>query len=403
MSDAPLSQSPLPTHLFGDIAQQLHLCEPWQIEEALRLQKSPEAIEHGRKIGEILHARHQLELRAIQKILLEQKRRREKDGVPPVALGTEIGPFMILGILGSGGMGLVYKVREKGNERLMALKILSLKLTEDAEFVARFQREVQTASALSHPNIVAGFGSGTLEGKPYLLMEYVAGRSLERLLETERRLPEPRALSIAREVARALDYAHSHGVVHRDVKPDNVLLGDDGSVKLTDFGLAKLMRENQRLTQSGVALGTPHYISPEQVEASRYIDHRADLYSLGAMLFQMLTGRVLFDGANNNEIMLRHLNEPPRDPREFVPSISDDTAKIIRKLLVKKAAERYDSAEQVIADIDSVLNHESPRYATIRPSIVKMPEDKNKGCASMLMLLFTLFAVAAAITRLAVD
>jgi serine/threonine-protein kinase len=214
-------------------------------------------------------------------------------------------------------------------------------------------------------------------------MEYVEGQTLGALLEDSGRLPGRRALEIVRAVATALSFAHSHGIVHRDIKPDNVLLGTDGCVKLTDFGLAKLLREDQRLTQSGIAIGTPHYISPEQVAASRYIDHRADLYGLGAMLFHMVTGHIPFDGPNNNEIMLKHLNERVRDPRLLVPDIAPGTAAIIIKLMAKRAADRYDTAGQLVEDIDLVLRSARTRHAAAvrRPLRLKAP-----GCAASVAL-----------------
>jgi len=293
-------------------------------------------------------------------------------------------------------MGHVYKARDPAQQKIVALKVLSLRLTEDAEFIARFKREVETTGALSHPNIVAGYGSGSADGRPYLIMEYVEGCSLGKLLENNQHLPEKRALEIACEVARALDYAHSHGVVHRDVKPDNVIIGAGATIKLTDFGLAKLLQSDQRLTQSGIALGTPHYISPEQVAASRYIDHRADIYGLGAMLFHMLSGRVPYEGANNNEIMLKHLNTPFPDLHERVKGISAHTEWIVRKCMAKKAADRYDSAGPLIQDLTLAMNGKAPLHAQ------KIARDTNfkqerRGCAASIVigvLVLLLFAMA---------
>ena len=392
MTDAPATNPPAEksaTYLFGELGQELGLLTSEQVESALKFQREqPEVIGARRKIGEILHSRSQLELRAVQKILLEQQRRRAKSGGPaehPAGIERKIGNFEILSVLGTGGMGHVYKARDPARDCVVALKVLSLRLSDDDEFVARFKREVETSSALAHPNIVAGISSGSADGRPFLAMEFVDGRSLGRMIDAEGRLPERKALLIARDVARALEFAHGRGVVHRDVKPDNVLIGNDGAIKLTDFGLAKLLQNDQRLTQSGIALGTPHYISPEQVEASRYIDHRADQYSLGAMLYQMLTGRVPFEGENNNDIMLKHLRETPRDPRDIVPEISASAVLLLKKLMAKKASERYDSASQFLEDLDLVLDGKKPRYALLAAPAEEKPKT---GCAGVLLLLF---------------
>ncbi|HYG74277.1 MAG TPA: serine/threonine-protein kinase [Planctomycetota bacterium] len=391
MTDAPASSSdadtPAPAYLFGEVACQMGLLHAEQVQNALKIQAEQKASGSAKKIGEILHDRHELELRAIQKVLLEQSRRREKTQGGSAPASQSIGWFQILSTLGSGGMGHVYKAHDPKIGKVVALKVLSLRLTDDAEFIARFKREVETTAALSHPNIVAGFGSGSIDGRPYLTMEFVEGLSLGKLLETQRRLPEKRALEIAREVARALDYAHAHGVVHRDVKPDNVLIGES-CVKLTDFGLAKLLQNDQRLTQSGIALGTPHYISPEQVSASRYIDHRADIYGLGAMLYHMLTGRVPFEGATNNEIMLKHLNQQPQDPRELAPGISPHAVMIVHKALAKKAAERYDSAGAIIEDLSRAIAGKAPIYATKLPAGSAAAE--RGGCAGILVAMLVL-------------
>ncbi|MGD0091552.1 MAG: serine/threonine-protein kinase [Planctomycetota bacterium] len=383
--------------LFGEIAEDLGLLTAAQVAEALGLQnkrrKEGAAKAQGApKLGEILVARSVLTLRAVQRVLVEQQRRREGQSLAQAFGLNQIGPYQIVSVLGSGGMAVVYKARDPAADRTVALKVLALRLAADAEFVARFEREVKATSSLSHPHIVASYGAGNDNGRPFLAMEYVEGESLGNLLERQRRVPEQRALELARTIAGALGYAHSQGIIHRDVKPDNVLLGKDGSVKLTDFGLAKLLRENLRLTQSGIAIGTPHYISPEQVAASRYIDHRADLYGLGALLFHLVTGEVPFDGRNNNEIMLAHLEGKLRDPRALAPQLSGGAAAIIKKLLEKKASDRYDTAAQLIEDIDLLLGSGTTRYAVPGRRTLRL---RKSGCAAVAAFLaLCLLAIA---------
>jgi serine/threonine protein kinase len=375
--------------LFGEVAQDLGLVSAAQAAEALGLQNEPRKAEGAKaqeppRLGEIFVARGVLTLRGVQRVLVEQQRRREGRSLAQGSGLRRIGPYQIISVLGSGGMAVVYKARDPAADRVVALKVLALRLAADAEFVARFEREVKASSSLWHPNIVAGYGAGNDDGRPYLAMEYVEGESLGNLLEREGRLPERRALELARAIASALGYAHSQGVIHRDVKPDNVLLGRDGAVKLTDFGLAKLLREDLRLTQSGIAIGTPHYISPEQVAASRYIDHRADLYGLGALLFHLVTGEVPFDARNNNEIMLQHLDGKLRDPRLLAPKLSAGAAAIIRKLLAKKAPDRYDTAAQLVEDIDLLLSSGVTRYAVPGRSTLRL---QKPGCAAVMVFL----------------
>ncbi len=299
------------------------------------------------------------EVRTIQKILLEQQRRRERTGDDGPVTGR-VGPFDILRVLGRGGMGTVYQARDLKQDRVVALKILAQKWLNDAEFIARFEREAKAVSALTHPNIVQSFGSGRLSWRPYLMMEFVAGESLGHLLRVNRRLDEVQALTIARDVASALGHAHAQGIIHRDVKPDNVLIAEDGRVKLTDFGLAKLLQDTDELTRSGVAVGTPHYISPEQISATRHVDHRADLYGLGAMLYHMLTGSVPFDAPSNNEILLKHVDEAAPDPRTKVPNTSAASAVIIARLLAKRPDDRYANAAELVLDLERVRTDLKP-------------------------------------------
>jgi serine/threonine-protein kinase len=197
-------------------------------------------------------------------------------------------------------------------------------------------------------------------------MEFVDGRSLGQILRKEGRVAELRALAIARDVAAGLGHAHEASIIHRDVKPDNVLICQDAqppgqvAAKLTDFGLAKVLNE-QDLTQTGIAVGTPHYISPEQVADSRLIDRRADLYGLGAVLFQILTGEVPFDAKSNSEIMLKHVEQKARDIREIDPGLSVGTAVVVARLLAKRPCDRYVSAAHLIADIDRLIRDAVPR------------------------------------------
>jgi predicted Ser/Thr protein kinase len=198
----------------------------------------------------------------------------------------------ILEMIGQGGMGVVYKAKQKNLDRIVALKVLSPQLSDDPEFVERFTREAKALAQLSHPNIVGIHDSGIHDRVPYLVMEYIDGTPLRKMMAGAKLTPA-RALEVIPQICDALQYAHTHGVVHRDIKPENILIDRQGRVKIADFGLAKLSKvEESRITQSGYVMGTPRYMAPEQFEATGRVDHRADIYSLGVVFYEMLTGEV---------------------------------------------------------------------------------------------------------------
>ncbi|RPH35330.1 MAG: serine/threonine protein kinase, partial [Planctomycetota bacterium] len=198
----------------------------------------------------------------------------------------------ILEMIGQGGMGVVYKAKQKNLDRIVALKVLSPQLSDDPEFVERFTREAKALAQLSHPNIVGIHDSGIHDRVPYLVMEFIDGTPLRKMLASGKLTPA-RALEVIPQICDALQYAHANGVIHRDIKPENILIDRQGRVKIADFGLAKLSKVDEtRITQSGYVMGTPRYMAPEQFEASCRVDHRADIYSLGVVFYEMLTGEV---------------------------------------------------------------------------------------------------------------
>lgn len=311
---------------------------------------------------------------------------------------NEIGPYRIISVLGEGGMGAVFKARDERSSKLVAIKLLATRLANDAEFVERFDREAQIARGVKHPNVVAGLDSGWHAGRPFLVMEFVAGQSLDKVLDANGTIEESYALRILREVAKALGCAHTKGVIHRDVKPDNVLVGKDGSIKLADFGLARAVLHARRLTRNGIALGTPDYIAPEQIECSPYADHRVDFYSLGAMYYRLLTGRAPFVAEKEQDVMIKHLYDPIPDPRAFNPNVSKHSSLLIRKLMAKRAAHRYDSAIPLLQDIEAALAGRTPPHAAEQSK--KSSESSRRRFAPVLgaiclgALVFLLFALA---------
>jgi len=376
---------------------------PGQIDAALKQQDELKAQGKAQRIGEVLAEQRVLDLRTIQKVLLEQQRRRRTSKV--VHPGSKFGDYELLGKLGEGGMGAVYRARDAQMERIVALKVMNRSVAGNKEFVERFKREAKATGALNHPNIVSAFAAGEVDGQPFLAMEYVEGESLRTRYKTLGRMVEPEALRIVRGVATGLAHAHAGGVVHRDVKPDNVLLGRNGEIKIVDLGLAKAMDDDQRLTKTGIALGTPHYISPEQARGERQIDHRSDIYSLGSTFYLLLTGRVPFDGRTNAEIMLKQCKEELENPQDLVPEISDGAVAVISRMMAKRPDDRYANCAQLIADLDLLLQGQRPKYAlaetqqeqsSIRPARRKIRRPKAKsGGGCMVMLLMPLALLAA--------
>jgi serine/threonine-protein kinase len=278
----------------------------------------------------------------------------------PLAPGQRFGDYEILAELGAGGMGKVYRARDLTLERLVALKTLAPQFGSDDGFVQRFLKEARAAARLNHPNIVQIYDFGQVDETYYLAMEYVDGHSLGVYLKRGH-FGERDALLVIRHAARALAVAHAEGLVHRDIKPDNLMLTSKGEVKLVDLGIAKRVDEDQFLTQTGQAVGTPHYISPEQIRGVRDIDARADIYSLGATLYHLVTGHTPFRGSSGALVMSMHLAQPLPDPRSYVPGLSDGICRVIRKMMAKDREERYADVDTLDRDLYRLQTGEAPQ------------------------------------------
>jgi serine/threonine protein kinase len=226
--------------------------------------------------------------------------------------------------------------------------------------VARFLTEARAAARLNHPNIVQIYDCGHGADGHYLAMEYVDGRTLGSLLKERGLLDESEAIGVTRQACGALGVAHRAGIAHRDVKPDNMMITDDGIFKLVDLGLAKDVDEEHSQTGTGMTLGSPYYISPEQIRSAKTIDHRADIYSLGATLYHMTTGRIPYDGSSGPHIMSRHLTDPLPDPRRHRPELSDGICRVIRAMMAKDPEERYQDVQAVDHDLALLKSGEDP-------------------------------------------
>jgi eukaryotic-like serine/threonine-protein kinase len=270
------------------------------------------------------------------------------------------GRYELDGVVGRGGMAEVYRARDIRLDRIVAVKTLREDLARDQTFQARFRREAQSAASLNHPSIVAVYDTGEdMLGPtpvPYIVMEYVDGRTLRDLLREDRRLLPERAMEITDGVLRALDYSHRNGIVHRDIKPGNVMLTRAGDVKVMDFGIARAVSDAQAtMTQTAQVIGTAQYLSPEQARGER-VDARSDLYSTGCLLYELLTGRPPFTGDSPVAIAYQHVRENPIPPSRVDPEIPAWADAIVLKAMAKDPADRYQSAGEMRNDIQRALS-----------------------------------------------
>ncbi len=271
----------------------------------------------------------------------------------------KLGRYVIVEEIGQGAMGVVYKAVDPLIDRTVAIKTINLDLSKEelANFEKRFQREVQSAGKLNHPNIVTVYDVGRTEGVAYMAMEFLEGKELREILDSGVVLPIEKVMHIATQVAEGLGFAHEHGIVHRDVKPSNVMVLKNGLVKITDFGIAQMSSGTR--TISGMVMGSPKYMSPEQV-VGQTVDGRSDMFSLGVMIYEMLTGKTPFSGDNISAIMYQILNDDPIPPKTFNQSIPDSINFIVLKALAKHPDKRYQNAKEMARDLKRYKSLELP-------------------------------------------
>ena len=285
-----------------------------------------------------------------------------------------IGHYKIVSELGRGGMGVVYKAHEESLNRYVAIKMLGEHLEEDAEYVERFVREAQSAAALSHPNIVQIYSISEEDGHHYFVMEYVQGTSVQRMIQTKGKLPPADAARLILQAAAGLQDAHAQDVVHRDIKPANLMVTDRGLVKIADFGLALMGAATTRLTATGMLMGTPGYLSPEQC-LDQSPDHRTDIYSLGVTFFEMVTGTMPFRADSPLALLKLIVEVEPPDIRELNPEVDDELRAIIAQMLAKDREDRYSSCTEVINDLQGWLEaNGEPLQGARRRRAVRRPE-----------------------------
>ncbi|CAN5184994.1 hypothetical protein BH18ACT14_BH18ACT14_02600 [soil metagenome] len=260
-------------------------------------------------------------------------------------------------LAGSGGMSSVYRAHDRLLERLVAIKVLHEQYSKDPEYVERFRREAQAIARLSHPNIVTVIDRGEDEGRQYIVFEHVPGENLKEAVQRLGPLPVGRALALAHQAARGLAYAHQHGVVHRDVKPHNVLIDAEGTAKVTDFGIARSVGHEHGITETGTVLGTSDYLAPEQAAGQR-VDACSDQYSLGALLYELLAGDVPYPAPNVVTAAMRHLNDPVPSVRSVRPEISPRVDAVVRRAMAKRPEDRYPTTDALIGALEACILEE---------------------------------------------
>jgi len=283
----------------------------------------------------------------------------------------KIGKYGIVRKLGQGGMGIVYLCRDAESSTDVAIKMLPRQLADNPVFFQRFKREVQTLQRLDHPCVVKVYDRGMHDGAPWYAMEYVPGVSLANILEKQEKMAPPRAIAIIRACAEALEHAHAQGVIHRDIKPANILLADDGIVKLTDFGIAKVL-DATRMTVTQSVLGTVEYMSPEQSQG-RNVDARTDLYSLGVVLYQCLTARLPVTGTTPSEVILKLRTHQVESPDAWVPGLPKRLVELIMRLLEKDPLKRPESARELIRELDIIRRQLERGIEAHRAAVTSKP------------------------------
>jgi serine/threonine-protein kinase len=272
----------------------------------------------------------------------------------PVVGERIAGRYELEELVGTGGMSSVYRAYDTVLDRHVALKMLHEHYARDDDYLERFRREARSAARLSHPNIVTVIDRGEQDGRPFIVFEYVGGDTLKHVVDERGPLPVREALQIALEVARALAFAHARGVIHRDVKPQNVLLDGDGRAKVMDFGIARSVHVDVGVTETGTVLGTSDYIAPEQAQGER-ASARSDVYSLGALLYELLTGEVLFPGESFMAVALKHVSESPPSVLERRPDTPVRVAAVLDRCLEKDPRRRFASMDELVVELEACL------------------------------------------------
>jgi len=356
--------------LFGKLAVDQGLCT----DEELR--RSIQELKERRKVDPLMLQDLMVELGYVTASQAERLKTSVKESK---VAAQQIPGYKIIGKVGAGAMAVVYKARQISLNRTVAIKVLPRRFSENPEYVQRFYKEGQAAGKLNHPNIVQAIDVGEAGGYHYFVMEFVEGKTIADDINAGHLFGEQEAIEIMIQVCHALQHAHAHGLVHRDVKPKNIMINKQGVVKLADMGLARETTDIEAAqSEEGKAYGTPYYIAPEQIRGKIDIDGRADIYGLGATFYNMVTGRVPFTGDDSAEIMKKHLKEKLVPPDHINTSLSAGVSEVIEIMMAKHREDRYSNVEEVLTDLEALREGRAPLQAHKRFD-VSMLEQLEEG------------------------
>jgi serine/threonine-protein kinase len=305
-------------------------------------------------------------------------------------------------LVGTGGMSSVFRAHDRLLDRKVALKVLHQQYSEDEEYIERFRREARAVAALSHPNIVTVIDRGEHAGRQFIVFEYIDGENLKALIQRRGPAPVTTAVELAMQIARGLSFAHQQGLVHRDVKPQNILLNGDGQAKVTDFGIARSLDVQHGMTQTGTVLGTSDYIAPEQAQGQR-VDEHTDVYSLGVVLYEMLTNEVPFPGENFVAVAMRHINEEPPSIRDRRPDVSPRLEAAVQRAMAKRPEDRFQTMADFCRELEADLA-EAQGATVVAPTLPRRARGPRRQGANpwpIVLALVTLIAIGGVIAYIA--
>jgi serine/threonine-protein kinase len=352
--------------IFGKMAVDQGLCTGDEVK------RCAEEAEIQRKTGPVMLQDLLIKKGYITATQAQRIRNSIKEAKGPAAT-HQIPGYQILGKIGAGAMAVVYKARQLSLNRIVAIKVLPKRFTENREYVERFYKEGQAAGKLNHANIVQAVDVGEAGGYHYFVMEYVEGKTLYEDLSAGKVFGEQEALDIIIQVAEALRHAHSVGLIHRDVKPKNIMINKEGIVKLADMGLARETTDIEAAkTEKGRAYGTPYYISPEQIRGEMDIDERADIYGLGATFYHLVTGRVPYMADDPVEVMKKHLKDQLVPPDHINTNLSAGVSEVIELMMAKDKAQRYRNVDELLEDLQAVREGQAPMRAHRRIDVSEL-------------------------------